>query len=89
MSEPHKIDDATVWRTSPVKVLLEAQHPSFRLLGDSAYPKSRIMVTPYRTPEAANDESKRQERNYTYIYIMFIVNEWRPYICHQPECFRR
>ena len=59
LGAPGKLPDSVVWRTSPVKVLLEAQHPSFRLLGDSAYPKSRIMVTPYRTPEAAADDSKR------------------------------
>ena len=59
LGAPGKMHDSVVWRTSPVKVLSEGQHPLFRLLGDMAYPKSKLLVTPYRTPEAANDDSKR------------------------------
>ena len=66
LGAPGKMPDSVVWRTSPVKVLLEGQHPLFRVLGDMAYPKSRLMVTPYRTAEAANDE---QIITITHTYI--------------------
>ena len=56
---PGKFPDSVAWRTSPVKVMLERQHPLFRVAGDSAYPKSKLLVTPYRTAEAANNDSKR------------------------------
>ena len=59
LGSPGRLPDSVTWRTSPVKVLLESQHPLFRIAGDSAYPKSKLMVTPYRTAEAANDPSKR------------------------------
>ena len=61
LGAPGKLPDSVVWRTSPVKVVVEGQHPLFCVLGDSAYPKSKVMVTPYKTPEAAADLSKRQE----------------------------
>ena len=61
LGAPGKLPDATVWRTSPVKPVIEAQHPLFLLLGDMAYPKSKVMVTPYRTADAANDQN--QEAN--------------------------
>ena len=59
LGAPGRMHDSVVWRTSPVKVHLEEQHPLFRVLGDSAYPKSKLLITPYSTAQAANDESKR------------------------------
>ena len=71
LGAPGKLHDSVVWRTSPVKVLVEGQHPLFCLLGDSAYPKSKVMVTPYRTPEAAADMTKRQQ---IYVHMNLLSN---------------
>ena len=59
LGSPGRLPDSVSWRTSPVKVMLERQHPLFRIAGDCAYPKSKIMLTPYRTAEAANDATTR------------------------------
>ena len=37
---------------SAIKPVLEGHLPQYRLAGDSGYPMSRLMVTPYRTNEA-------------------------------------
>ena len=42
-----------------MKPVLEQQHPLFHLAGDSGYPKSKLLVTPYSNNEAMQDESKR------------------------------
>ena len=61
LGSPGRFPDAITWRLSPGRVALEQQPhiPQFRILADSAYPKSKLVVTPYRTAEAAADESKR------------------------------
>ena len=60
LGSPGKFPDSITWRVSPVKIAVEQQPlPQFRVAGDSAYAKSRLLVTPYRTAEAAADPSKR------------------------------
>ena len=52
LSSPGSFADSTTWRSSRVKPVLEQQHPLFRLAGDSGYPKSKLLVTPYSMAEA-------------------------------------
>ena len=56
---PGQFHDARVWRFSETKQYLEQRWPRFLLAGDSAYPKSTVLVTPYTEAEAQNDASKR------------------------------
>ena len=42
-----------------MKPVLEQQHPLFRLAGDSAYPRSKLLIPPYSNAEAGDDETKR------------------------------
>ena len=44
--------DSTTWRCSDAKVLIEGMNPPYRVLGDSGYPISKCLITPYSTDEA-------------------------------------
>ena len=41
------------------KVLIEGMNPPYRVLGDSGYPISKCLITPYSTDEAEVDPTKR------------------------------
>ena len=71
---PGSFHDACVWRSiekhyfsyskvifrfSAVKQYLEQRFPHYLLAGDSAYPRSLVLVTSYSRAEARDDESKR------------------------------
>jgi hypothetical protein len=51
--------DSSIWRQSDVKKVLETMQPRFRVAGDSGYPRSVILVTPYSRAEGENDLDKR------------------------------
>ena len=55
---PGSTHDSRVWCRSEVKPYLEQQR-HFLIAGDSAYPISEILIKPYTTAEAANDNRKR------------------------------
>ena len=55
---PGSFHDATVWRYSEVKNYIETRHPRFLLAGDMGYPKSPVLITPFRTAEAEADPLK-------------------------------
>ena len=59
LSSPGSLTDSTTWRCSDVKPELEQRHPHYLIAGDSGYPKSKTLVTPYTTQEALNDDRKR------------------------------
>jgi hypothetical protein len=52
------VNDARIWNTSPVKAVINRQR-EFLLAGDSGYPISEVLITPYRNAEAAGDPTKR------------------------------
>jgi hypothetical protein len=52
-------NDARIWNNSPVKQVIQRQR-RYLLAGDSGYPISDVLVTPYRNAEAAVDLSKRK-----------------------------
>jgi hypothetical protein len=52
LGSPGRFADATTFRCSAVKPILEGHIPFYKLAGDSGYAKSRMLITPYRTPEA-------------------------------------
>ena len=54
---PGSTHDSKVWCKSEVKPYLEQQR-CFLIAGDSAYPISEILIKPYTTAEAANDNRK-------------------------------
>ena len=56
---PGSVHDARVYRNSPL--YRERQFPpqGYYLLGDSAYPGSRSLMTPYKLPEAALPINRR------------------------------
>ena len=56
---PGAFHDARVWRFSEVKPYLEQRWPRFLLAGDSAYPRSLVMVTPFPKRESDRDPIKR------------------------------
>ena len=57
---PGRFPDSITWRLSPVKIAVEHQPmPQFRVAGDSAYAKSRLLVTPYRTAQASADPTMK------------------------------
>ena len=56
---PGRYHDARVWRFSQAKEYIEQRYPRYLLAGDSGYPKSNVLVTPYPRAECGNDESKR------------------------------
>ena len=55
-------NDARIWKNSAVKTVIESQQGAtpFLLAGDSAYPLSPFLITPYTTEEALNDPTKRR-----------------------------
>lgn len=59
LGAPGSWNDASVWRQSDVKKALERRCPRFRLAGDSGYPRSVILITPFSQIEGENDMSKR------------------------------
>lgn len=50
-------NDARIWKFSPAKQVIMRQR-QFLLAGDSGYPISDVLITPYRTTEAQEDPSK-------------------------------
>jgi hypothetical protein len=50
-------NDARIWNNSPVKGVIERQR-QYLLAGDSAYPISENLITPYRNAEALHDPTK-------------------------------
>ena len=60
LGSPGRFPDSITWRLSPVKVAVEQQPlPQFKVASDSAYPKSGLLITPYRTAQAAADPTIR------------------------------
>lgn len=59
LGSPGSFSDSTTWRCSDVKGILEGQHPKFLLAGDSGYPKSKLLVTPFSNDDALGDANKR------------------------------
>ena len=56
---PGSWNDACIWRQSDVKKVLERRQPRFKLAGDSGYPRSPILITPFTQEEGQNDMRKR------------------------------
>jgi hypothetical protein len=52
-------NDARVWRNSPVKRVIERQR-RFLLAGDSGYPISENLITPYRNADALRNPRRRK-----------------------------
>jgi hypothetical protein len=50
-------NDARIWNNSPVKAMIERQR-QYLLAGDSAYPISENLITPYRNAEALRQPLK-------------------------------
>ena len=59
LGAPGSWNDSSVWRQSEVKKSLESRQPRYRLAGDSAYPRSVMLVTPFSNEEGENDLRKR------------------------------
>ena len=55
LGAPGSWNDSSVWRQSEVKKSLESRQPRYRLAGDSAYPRSVMLVTPFSSEEGEND----------------------------------
>ena len=55
---PGTANDSRVWRRSGVKSVWEEQD-TFKMAGDSAYPISTVLITPYRAIETVNQPRKR------------------------------
>jgi hypothetical protein len=56
---PGVTHDARIWKNSSVKQVLERQR-QFLLAGDSGYPISENLITPYRNAEALGNRRKRK-----------------------------
>ena len=54
---PGSTHDSRIWCRSEVKPYLEQQR-RFLTAGDSGYPISEILIKPYTTAEAGNDNQK-------------------------------
>lgn len=52
------VHDARVWKNSSVKTIIERQD-QYLLAGDSGYPISPVLITPYLSNEALDDSTKR------------------------------
>ena len=59
LGAPGSWNDSAVWRQSEVKKALETRQPRFRVAGDSAYPKSVMLVTPFSNEESDHNPRKR------------------------------
>ena len=55
---PGSTHDARVWNRSEVKRWIEEQR-RFKIVGDSGYPISEVLIKPYSTQEAGQDRRKR------------------------------
>ena len=55
LGSPGSFSDASTWRTSMVKPILEQQHPLFQLAGDSGYPRSKMLIASYTVADSANN----------------------------------
>ena len=84
---PGGFHDARVWRFSEAKQFLEQRWPRFLLAGDSAYPKSTVLVTPYTQAEAQDDETKRlfnlryKKGRFCSVYVIYLgclASAWNP-----------
>ena len=58
LAAPGFYHDAAVWSLSWVKAWLETRFPHRYTLGDSAYPQSLVMMTPYPVNQTQDDDSK-------------------------------
>ena len=59
LGAPRSWNDSTVWRQSEGKKALETRQPRFRVAGDSAYPRSVMLVTPFSNEESDHNLRKR------------------------------
>lgn len=61
---PGSVHDSRVFRNSPITAELEKLPPNLHILGDSAYPLSNSLITPFR--EVGN--LKEEETRYNIIH---------------------
>ena len=58
INAPGSYHDSAIWTMSRSKGWLETRFPRRFVLGDSAYPQSEVMMTPYPEDQIQNDDNK-------------------------------
>ena len=58
VNAPGSFHDAAIYQMSGVKPYMESRFPRHICLGDSAFPISDVLITPYSTAESNDDRNK-------------------------------